>query len=349
MNEWPDASRLTDELDRRAATFEPAYGWDAIQARLDDPSPTTDVAEVHLIEPDAHRNRRSNTPFKYALIAASILLVSVFGIRALLNDDSGVRTDIADQAPLPTTSPEPTVVLAPRTFTPVESCSTIGLSPTPSTFLVEASRGDAVVVGGAAGIELANQAGTGPSSSVFLGDLAPADLAASTFTPSTGEQASAIFIDTRSVSGGQELSSLTLAGIDSTCAPTAPVTFATGLNASVLSVDMACGQLPGRGFHGIVLFDAPTPPTGDCISNRPVFLLGDYAASDPSVLAWAELQGCINPQSQASTGDPIVTRWQQCESTLVHVQTTGDSAWDVDDIEGQSVKEFVSSIFELVS
>lgn len=349
MTEWPEASRLTDALDQRAATFEPSDGWEAIQNRVEDQQSASDVAEVSLLTKDDRRGARWTDPLKYVLVAATILLVSVFGIRALLDDGDGVRTDIADQSPAPTTAaPTSTQALPERTFSPVESCSTIGLLPTPSVFAVAVSRGDAVSVGGAAGSEPSGSVGTTPLSFVLVGDVAPLDLAASTFTPSRGDNEGTIFLDTQSVSGSGELTSLTFASLDSTCAPNAPTVVANGPVAASLSVEMTCAQTLGRGFHGLILVDAIAPPTADCRSNRPVFLLGNYAATDPSVLAWADRQGCVDPQTAPAAGDPVVTRWQQCESTLVHVQTPGDSAWDTDEIDGRPVEDFVKSIFELV-
>lgn len=335
MNEWPEASRLAESLNRRAELIQPGKdGWNRITEIVEGPGDRAEaIKAIPIVQAPVDVERRRWARPLLAVAAAIALIAGVAVSLLSMSDD--VRTDTADSTNSSDESAQ-SVDEAPieREFQPFDECLT--LSQTESEYDLVAD--DSTTA------SFAVEAGSLSSSEPFVVFAQDADVGRR-IVPRDEETELLLRINPTQFRSISELQSFYEAADDSHCSGNGPTIIAVGPQ-SIQLFEAACGI--DQGFHGFVALDAiPTPPESCEAGRRPVYLIGTSASTDPMVLEWAGHQGCVAPEEIIDTGGSTVTRWRDCEASLVHVQTSNDVATDPPAIEGVPFDDFVKSISRL--
>lgn len=343
MSDWPEAPRLKAALQERASEVSPGDGWDQIVALTEASTELSDGAQEELPEPDIGVGRSNFRPMTLVSVAAALMLIVAAAVFFGQGTSEEIQTDVADEAEpvrpeeeLP--SPEPAI---PLTFTPTQEC--VDETVEASEYRLETDTGEEVRFSSRT---VGDDVILGFETFLVVAAIEPLEQSQLLFQPTAGRRNRVTNIDSRDASSLSELESLVAATLQSVCAGV--VTMVAHGSAAEAAVEVACESTTPPGFHGLVVVDGPTVPPVGCRNMRPTFLIGATAATDPGVMAWAELQGCAaQGESLTDEAGTTVTRWSSCTSTLVHVQTVTPSAWETAEIEGVDLHEFIARITDL--
>lgn len=339
MTEWPEASRLTEALRSRAESIEPADGWSGIVDRLDG----VELASPIPIEA-TNRTQRRRRRGSLLMVAAVVLLLA--GLATLVVDRSqavDIQSDIADddQPSVQETQPPPlTLPTEQRVFESFDSCST-GVEIA-GEHQLDANNGTTAQFRTAIGD--VPSGGLGFEVIFALEELSDTIQSESRLQVTEGRVELVNYIDSQQFGSAEELQGFVEAIRRSNCASATPNIVATG-PAVDIALSTAC-LLP-QGFQGVVFLDAVPAPPADCLDSGPVFLLNGLAAEEAAIQRWADALGCAEPETVSDAAENVVTRWNSCASTLVHVEVQATSAWEVEEVEGLTVSDFIKSIAKL--
>ena len=348
MTDWPPAPRLQRALDNVDAQ-EPSLddAWLAIQERIGDET-SAPAARIDLGEPPAERNGR-RWP-KAVLAAAAALLIIAIGVVLQRDDDNtdGVTVETEENpadtttttVATTTTQPPPPAVTPPAlALTDVESECTA----TPWDRYSDES-GEAVLwAGGQVGA-----AGRTTAGRVILTDEEPDELVARAGVPAPNPEVFEFGFNL--VAGPTAAPTIEVVLSDwfaRTCGPLWAMLVIGGDVPPSFAAAMCDMQRPGDSWRGLALVGTDLLPP-DCGRVQRAMLVDNRVATDPSVQAWVEAHECGDSIDRTDDDGNIITEWDDCTVTLIHVQTPGEDSWTAT-IEGERTIEYLDRLHDLAN